>query len=123
VIAFALIALMLASLGIFGAVAYATAQRRPEIGLRLALGATPQKIIALVVRQGLAPVAAGAGIGTAGAFAAARALRSMLFGISPIDTASFLGALILLAVVAALACGIPALRASQIDPQQSLRVD
>jgi putative ABC transport system permease protein len=104
-------------------VAYATAQRRPEIGLRLALGATPQKIIALVVRQGLAPVAAGAGIGTAGAFAAARALRSMLFGISPIDTPSFLGSLILLAVVAAFACAIPALRASQIDPQQSLRVD
>ena len=123
VIAFALIALMLASLGIFGAVAYATTQRRAEIGLRLALGATPQKIIALIVRQGLAPVVAGAGIGTAGAFAAARAMKGMLFGITPIDMPSFLGSIALLAAVAAGACAIPALQASRIDPQQSLRVD
>jgi predicted permease len=123
VIVFALIALVLASLGVFGAVSYATAQRRAEIGLRLALGATPRKVVALVMRQGLAPVSTGALIGAAGAFAAARAMKSMLFGITPIDTPSFLGSVTLLAVVAALACAIPALRASHIDPQQSLRVD
>jgi putative ABC transport system permease protein len=123
VTAFALTALLLASLGIFGVISYSTAQRRAEIGLRLALGASTRDVVMLVMRQGLAPVVLGAILGIGGAIAVAHTMRSMLFGISPVDIPTFVGSLAVLSLVAVLACGIPAWRASGIAPLESLRIN
>jgi putative ABC transport system permease protein len=118
---FAATAMLLAALGVYGLMAFATTQRTKEFGVRLALGATPAQVVMTVMRDGLVLAALGLGVGLAGALAAARAMRQMLFGISPFDPVTF-GAMALgLLAVAALASLIPARRATKVDPMIVLR--
>jgi ABC-type antimicrobial peptide transport system permease subunit len=120
---FGLLALVLAVVGLYGVVAFAIAQRTREIGLRMALGATREQVVRLVLRQGLIVTGIGAVIGLSLAALAAQALRAQLIGVSPFDPLSFGGMALLMLGVAAAACGIPALRASRLDPIRALRVD
>lgn len=117
------IATLLAIIGVYGAIAYAVSRRRREIGIRFALGAEQADILGLILRQGVAPVVGGIAAGTLLAIAAARLLRSLLFGFSPLDPVSFLGAGLMLLVVAALAMVQPARRAADTDPASTLRAD
>jgi len=121
VLSFAGIALALASLGIFGVVSYSVAQRRGEMGIRLALGATAGDLRGMVLRQGLAPVAIGLACGIAGALALGRALEGLLFGVKPADPWTLATVAALLLAVGAAACWLPAMRASRADPLTALR--
>jgi predicted permease len=118
---FALVALVLAGVGIYGVMAYAVAQRTHEIGVRLALGAQRRDVIRLVVRQGMTPALVGAGIGLAGAFAGARVIGSLLYNVSAGDPWVFACVSLLLILTAWLACYLPARRATGIDPMIALR--
>jgi macrolide transport system ATP-binding/permease protein len=118
---FGLLALVLAALGIYGVVAYSIGQRRREIGVRMALGAARKEVLELVLRQGMRPVWIGLGLGLAAAFAGARTVASLLFGIGAADPLAFAGAALLLALVAVAAVYIPARRASGVDPVHALR--
>jgi predicted permease len=118
---FALIALGLAAVGIYGVVAFLVTQRTREIGIRMALGARAGDVLRLVFRDGLAPVVLGGAVGMIAAFAATRGIRSMLFGVTPLDPVSFAAAPALLAAVALLACYLPARRATRVDPLVALR--
>ncbi len=118
---FALLALTLAIVGIYGVNSYAVAQRRHEIGLRIALGATPGAVLSQILMQGMRSTGLGIAIGLAGAIAVASALRGVLVGVSATDPLTLLGVSVLLAVVGAVACYIPARRATRIDPAISLR--
>jgi putative ABC transport system permease protein len=118
---FAAIALLLAVVGIYGAVAYTVEQRTSEIGLRMALGAQAIDVLRLVVRQGMNPVILGLIIGLAGTFAVGRLLAAQLYQISPHDPFLLGAAAIVLAIAALLACLIPARRATLVDPIQALR--
>ena len=118
---FAVVALLLAALGIYGVLAYFVSQRSRELGIRLALGAQPAALFALVVRQGLRPVAAGTIVGLAGAGALTGLMRSLLFGVSALDPATFALALAALAVLTITACALPARRATRVDPLVALR--
>ena len=120
---FAALALFLAAFGIYGLLSYTVAQRRREIGVRMALGAQRGDILALVVRQGAALVAAGAVVGLLAAFASSRVLESFLYGITTDDRLTFVAAPLVLIVVALVACWLPARRATRIDPIQALRVE
>jgi len=120
---FALVALLLAALGIYGVNAYAVAQRRNEIGLRMALGASRGSVLRQVIGKGMGPTAIGIGVGLVGAAAISLWLRNELVGARAVDPVSFLGATMLLAIVAAVACFIPALKATQIDPAIALRAE
>lgn len=119
--AFAALALVLGVVGLYGVVAYATAGRGRELGIRMALGAERRRILALVMREGMAPAVAGAGIGLAAALALVRFLEGLLFGVEPADPATLLGATAALLAAAALACFLPARRATRIDPVETLR--
>lgn len=119
--AFAGIALLLAALGIYGVLAYFVSQRTRELGLRLALGARPRELFALVVGQGLRPVAVGAAVGVAGAAGLTGLMQSLLFGVEPIDPVTYAVAVAALGVIATAACLLPALRATHVDPQVALR--
>jgi predicted permease len=121
--AFAGLALALATTGIYGVIAYLVSQGTREIGIRLALGATRMNILTLIVRQGMSLALAGVGFGLAGAYAFARLMQSLLFGISAMDTLTFTAIPLLLSAVALLASYIPARRAAQIDPMVSLRCE
>jgi putative ABC transport system permease protein len=121
--AFALAALALTAAGLYGVLAGSVAERTREIGVRAALGATRGDVLALVLRQGAALTALGVALGAAGAVAAGRAIGAMLFGVSPLDPATYLGVLALLAAVAALACAVPAWRAARVDPASTLRTE
>jgi putative ABC transport system permease protein len=121
--AFALVALVLAATGIYGILAGGVTERRREIGVRAALGASRAEILSLVVRQGMGLTAAGLLIGLVAAGLASRALVTMLFGVSPLDPVTYMGMTALLGGVALVACGVPAWRAAQIDPAQTLRLD
>ena len=121
--AFAAIALMLASIGVYGAIAYAVGQREREFGIRLALGAGRGGIVALVVRRGLALFAAGGILGLGAAAATSRALGSLLFGVTSFDLPSFALATFLLFLVSVVACGLPARRAARVDPALALRAE
>jgi predicted permease len=119
--AFAAAALLLAAVGLYGLISYTVAQRIPEIGVRLALGATPGDVGRLVLRQGLALAAAGVAIGLVGALAATRLLAGLLFSISATDPTVYGAVALLLVTIAALACVVPARRAMRVDPAQGLR--
>ena len=123
VLVFAGIALVLACLGIFGVVSYTVAQRRGEMGIRLALGATAGNLRTMVVRQGLAPVVVGLICGIAGALAIGRVLEGLLFGVKASDPWTLAGVSIILVGVAAAACYIPAQRVSRADPLSALRYE
>jgi putative ABC transport system permease protein len=118
---FAAIALTLAAIGIYGLIAYSVSQRTREIGVRLALGATPAEMQRLVLRQGMSPALAGVVIGAVGAAAATRWIRGMLYGVAPSDPATFAAVPLFLTAVALLACWIPARRATRVDPAVALR--
>jgi putative ABC transport system permease protein len=120
---FAAVAVLLAGLGIWGVVSYTAGQRRNEIGVRMALGATPASAAALVLRQGLRPVAIGALTGIALAIAATRFIESLLFGVRPMDTVTYLASGAVLLVIAVAASAIPARAAARVDPMQSLRAE
>jgi len=118
---FGLLALGLASVGLYGIMAYSVSRRRREIGLRMALGAGPGSVALLVLRQGMTLVLAGAGIGIALALLAGRGLSRFLYGVSGVDPVSIGGATLVLAGVAFLACYLPARSASRVDPLVALR--
>ncbi|HEU4585574.1 MAG TPA: ABC transporter permease [Gemmatimonadaceae bacterium] len=113
---FALSALLLAAIGIYGLMSYAVAQRTREMGIRMALGARPRDVLSLVVRQGMTLALLGIALGIIGALAVTRLLASMLYGVAPTDPATFTGVAALLAAVALLACWLPARRAARVDP-------
>lgn len=118
---FGLLALALASVGLYGILAYSVSSRRREIGVRMALGASRFDVLRLVLRQGMMLVAIGVSLGLAISLLVGRAFSRMLFGLSPADPLSLLGASAVLLLVAALACYLPALAASRMDPMQALR--
>jgi len=115
------IALLLAAVGLYGVMAYATRQRTPEIGVRLALGASPSSILNMVVLRGLRLVAVGTGLGLAGAFVGVRFVKGLLFGVEPTDSVTWVAVSATLLLVGLLACAIPARRAMRIDPVRALR--
>ena len=120
---FALMALILASIGIYGVNAYSVSQRRNEIGLRMALGASQGAVLREVIGQGMRLIAIGIVAGLLGAEAIAFWLRSVLVGAGHPDPVAFLGAALLLAIVATLACYFPARKATRIDPAIALRAE
>ena len=115
------LSLILSVIGVYGVISYVTSQRTHEVGVRMAIGAQRSDVLRLVLRQGLTLVLIGLTIGLAFAFAATRFLRSLLFQISSIDPATFAGVSLLLIAVAAVACYLPARRATQVDPLIALR--
>jgi putative ABC transport system permease protein len=115
------IALLLAAVGLYGALAYSTKQRTSEIGLRLALGATPASVMRLIVSGGVRLVVTGIAVGCAGAYVAARYLRGQLFGVDPTDPITWLAVSAVLMTVGLIACAIPARRAMRIDPALTLK--
>jgi ABC-type antimicrobial peptide transport system permease subunit len=119
--AFSAIALFLAAIGIYGVLSYFVVQRRQEIGVRMALGAQRASVLKLILQQGARLIAIGLGIGLVGAFVAARALTSFLFGVKPTDLPTFIGVSLVLAGLALAACAVPALRATRVDPLVVLR--
>jgi putative ABC transport system permease protein len=120
---FAGVALLLASIGIYGAVAYTVEQRTGEIGVRMALGAQTRDVLRLVVNQGMKPVVIGLAIGIVSAFAVGRLIASQLYKVSSYNPALLGGATVLLAAIALVACLLPARRASMVDPIQALRTE
>ena len=121
--AFAIAALALASLGVYGVLAYTVTRRRNEIGVRIALGAAPGVVRRMVVMQGMTPVLAGLAIGLAASLGAGRVLTSMLFQVKPTDPATLISVPVVLAAVAIAACFVPAIRATRIDPVEALRCE
>jgi hypothetical protein len=119
--AFAGLALLLASIGLYGVLSYAVTQRSREIGLRMALGATARSVMGMVVGRGLALTGVGLAIGVALALAATRFMKTMLYGVDAFDPATFVAVAALLGAIAALACWLPAQRASRLDPIVVLR--
>jgi len=118
---FALIALCLAMAGVYGVMAYSVIQKTSEIGLRIALGANGNAILWMIVRQGLALVAAGIGLGLGASLAATRLVRSLLFETSPNDPVTYGAVIAALVLIALAACSVPALRAVRVDPMVALR--
>jgi putative ABC transport system permease protein len=116
-----ILGLILAIVGVYGVISYAASQRRQEIGIRLALGAQPMQILNMIFRQGLTIVGTGVIAGVLAAAAMARLVASFLFGVAPGDPLTYATAIALLAVVALLACYIPARRAMRVDPMVALR--
>jgi putative ABC transport system permease protein len=121
--AFAGLALLLAVVGLYGVMAYNGVRRVREIGVRLALGARRLQILAMMLRQGMRLLVIGLVVGFAGALATSRVLRAMLFQVSATDPLTHFGVALLLAAVAAVACWIPARRASRVDPMEALRME
>ena len=123
VLAFAVLSLVLASVGLYGVLSYLMTQRTGEIGIRIALGAQREQVLRLMLGDGLRPALYGLVLGLAASAAAVRLIESMLYGTRPLDPGIFAGVTATLLVVAALACLVPAWRASRIDPMQALRME
>ena len=120
---FAALALTLASVGLYGVMALSTTQRTREMGIRFALGASRADVLKLVLGKGISLIGVGLGAGLIGAFAASRALNSLLYGVGALDAVALIGALVTLAVVAFIACYLPARRASLVNPIEALRTE
>ena len=121
--AFAIIAVLLAAVGIYGVMHYLVTQRTSEIGIRLALGATRADVLELVLREGLTVTTVGLGIGICVALASAQLVSSSLYGVTPTDPATFVISTVVLMGVAALACLQPAWSATQVDPHSALQFE
>jgi putative ABC transport system permease protein len=117
------IALVLASVGVFGVMSYSVSERTHEIGIRMSMGAQTGNVLALVLRSGMSLTALGLAIGLPVAFLLAQALSSLLYGVQAADPASFIGLPLLLLTVAGIACYLPARRAAHLDPLRALRHD
>jgi putative ABC transport system permease protein len=120
---FAIAALLLAAIGIYGVMAYSVTQRTREIGIRMALGAQRRDVLGLVVRQGMTLAVIGVAAGLVGAFALTRVMASLLFSVRPGDPATYLTISVLLITVAFLACYLPARRAARVNPLIALRAE
>ena len=118
---FGILALLLAIVGVYGVVSYSVNQRVREIGIRMALGATPRDVLGQVMREGMTLAAGGLAVGLAAALLAGRALTGLLFGISPTDPATYCAAILLLLAATVAACWFPARRATRIEPTEALR--
>jgi putative ABC transport system permease protein len=118
---FAVMAVVLASIGIYGVMSYSVTQRAHEIGIRMALGAARRNVLRMVMGQGLLLVGAGVLIGVVGAFGLTRLIASQLFGVRPTDPTTFISVALTLIGVAALATFVPAMRATRVDPVVALR--
>ena len=120
---FAIVALLLAAIGIYGVMAYMVSQRTHEIGLRIALGANREQVLKLILREGVMLALVGLGLGLVGACLVGRAMRSILFGVGTVDFTAFSVVSITLLVSALLACYFPARRATKVDPMVALRYE
>jgi ABC-type antimicrobial peptide transport system permease subunit len=118
---FALTAMLLAGLGIYGVISYLVSERTHEIGIRLALGASKSNILGIVLRQGLGLAAAGAAVGLLCALIVSHLMASLLYGVRPTDPVTFAGVTLLFVGVALLACYVPARQATNVDPISALR--
>jgi putative ABC transport system permease protein len=118
---FAIIAVVMAAVGLYGVISYSVSQRTREVGIRMALGAGQTDVVALVVRDGVGAIAVGIVIGVIGSVAAARVIANQLFGITPHDTITYGGAALVLLLVGLVASYLPARRAAQVDPARTLR--
>jgi putative ABC transport system permease protein len=118
---FAALAGVLAAIGVYGVLTYAVIQRTHEIGIRMAIGAQRRAVLALVLRKGLVLAAIGIAVGLVGAAVGTRALRGMLFGVTPLDPMTFLAVSVLFALVAVFASYLPARRATKVDALVALR--
>lgn len=118
---FAGAALLLAALGIYGVMSFAVVQRRHEIGLRMALGAGQRSVLALILKEGMLLAFLGLVVGLGGAYLVGRTMHSLMYGVGAVDFTAFSAVAAVLLVSALLACYVPALRASNVDPMQALR--
>ena len=118
---FAGLALALSAVGLYSVLAYAVSQRTSELGIRMALGAQPGQVIRLVMRNGLELVGLGLMIGLASAAGAARLIQTLLFDVTPLDPLVYVGVATVFTIIASLACLVPSMRASRIDPLIALR--
>ena len=123
ILAFAILSLILASVGLYGVLSYLVEQRTSEIGIRIALGAQREQVLRLMLLDGLHPALIGLAIGLLGGAAASQLIRSMLYGVRPLDAVIFFAVAVVLTLVAAASCLMPAWHASRLDPMQALRVE
>jgi ABC-type antimicrobial peptide transport system permease subunit len=123
VLAFAVLSLLLAGVGLYGVLSYVVTQRVTEIGIRIALGAQRSQVLGMVLKDGLRPVGIGLLIGACGGTAVGYVIRSLLYGTRPADPVVLTGMVATMLAVAVVACAAPAWRASSVDPMQALRTE